>query len=258
MKWQVVAEHKEDMVRNAYRGGRGGHRGSSAPSSPGNLNYITLGKDPASSRKRKLSPIASPPARSSLAAQSTPDRSRGRRGAPPPSDGSPLPRPRKPVPSAAPSSSVYQPQSPTLASSFYQDENSSFVTPAPPRVHPRLAPPSTAPRPSQHMPTSSPAPFWKYADIGSTPLRPPANYDASPSRRGPLPNSSSPPPRAVKSPTQSPSKPAEEAPEEEEDEEQGFDLSKYVTPLHALYLIGCELTVLRVGVSRASGRITRR
>ena len=225
MKWQVVAEHKEEMVRNAYKGGRGGHRGSSAPSSPGNINYITLGKDPASARKRKLSPIPSP----SLAAQSTPD-GRGRRGAPPPSDGSPLPRPRKPVPSAAPSSSIYQPQSPTLASSFYQDENSSFVTPAPPRVHPRLAPPSTAPRPSQHMPTSSPAPFWKYADIGSTPLKPPANFDASPSRRGgALPNSSSPPPRAVKSPSQSPSKPAaEEAPEEEE--EQGFDLAKYVCP----------------------------
>src|SRR5690606_33573604 len=83
---------------------------------------------------------------------------------------------------------------------------------------------------------------WKYADIGSTPLKPPANYDASPSRRGPLPNSSSPPPRAVKSPTQSPSKPAEEGPEEEE--EQGFDLSKYVTSAAGLDLIGCELTIV--------------
>lgn len=244
MKWQVVAEHKEEMIRNAYKGGRGGHRGSSAPSSPGNVNYITLGRDPASARKRKLSPIRSP----SFAAQSTPD-GRGRRGAPPPSDGSPLPRPRKTLPSAAPSSSIYQPQSPTLASSFYQDENSSFVTPAPPRVHPRLAPPSTAPRPSQHMPTSSPAPFWKYADIGSTPLKPPANFDASPSRRGGrLLNSSSPPPRPVKSPSQSPSKPAaaEERPEEDEDEEQGFDLAKYVHPCQSgFYSANVKLTDCR-------------
>ncbi|SPO02698.1 related to forkhead protein [Cephalotrichum gorgonifer] len=225
MKWQIVAEHKEDMVRNAFKGGRGGHRGSSAPSSPSHVNYITLSREPASARKRKLSPIVSPPPRSSLALQSTPDRSRGRRGVPLTSDGSPLPRPRKPVPSAAPSSSIYQPQSPTLASSFFGDENASFVTPAPPRVHPRLAPPSTAPRPSQHMPTSSPAPFWKYADIGSTPLKPPAHFDASPTRRGAaLPNSSSPPARPVKSPIQSPSKPAEEEPEIEE--EQGFDLAR--------------------------------
>ena len=60
MKWQVHVDHREELVRNAYKGGRGGHRGSSAPSSPGNINYITLGRDPASAWKRKLSPIPSP------------------------------------------------------------------------------------------------------------------------------------------------------------------------------------------------------
>ncbi|KAF2101844.1 hypothetical protein NA57DRAFT_73284 [Rhizodiscina lignyota] len=40
------------------------------------------------------------------------------------------------------------------------------------RHKPHLAPPSTAHLPSQHMLFSSPAPFWKYADLGSTPARP--------------------------------------------------------------------------------------
>lgn len=40
------------------------------------------------------------------------------------------------------------------------------------RHKPHLAPPSTAHVPSQHMLFSSPAPFWKYANLGSTPARP--------------------------------------------------------------------------------------
>ncbi|KAL1887753.1 transcription factor [Ceratocystis pirilliformis] len=233
MKWQIVAEAREDMIRSAYRGGRGGHRGSSVPSSPSQLNYITHGpRDMAASRKRRLSPIHSPPSSGLTPAQSTPDRA-GRRRGPLGSavavDGSPLPRPRqrKPVPSSAasyqttpqslsslkeisqqnhqeqptpappqdhslprqnepPASSqqtLIAPRSPTLTSSYLQEDGSSFVTPAPPRVHPRLAPPSTVQRPSQYMPTSSPAPFWKYIDIGSTPLRAMLNFDSSPSRQ---------------------------------------------------------------------------
>ncbi|KOS19255.1 Fork-head transcriptional regulator 2 [Escovopsis weberi] len=161
-------------------------------------------------------------------------------------DGSPLPRPRN---SAAPDSSLsgFQPQSPTLTSSYLQDDGTSFVTPAPPRVHPRLAPPSTAQRPSQHMPTSSPAPFWKYADIGSTPLKPMAPYE-SPSKAAasalPPIQSSSPSSSAGKSPPSSPSRPqrpgqprrAEQACKASEDDEldrerdrgEGFDLMKYV------------------------------
>ncbi|PNH54073.1 hypothetical protein VD0003_g3390 [Verticillium dahliae] len=169
MKWQIVPEAREEMTRTAYRGGRGGHRGSSAPSSPSQLNYITHGPGDVvtgSARKRKLRSIGSPPPSSSLhAVQSTPDRAS--RHLPPMStaltvDGSPLPRPRRSA--AAPASSSYtsvQDQSPTLTSSYLPEDGTSFVTPAPHRVHPRLAPPSTAQRPSQHMPTSSPAPFWR-------------------------------------------------------------------------------------------------
>ncbi|KAK8149131.1 transcription factor [Beauveria asiatica] len=166
MKWQIVSEAREEMVRNAYKVGRGGHRGSSAPSSPNQLNYITqgpkdmAGRDTPTGRKRRASPLTSPVPRSSLRmSQSTPNRSdRPGLNATLTADGSPLPRQRKTM-DAESSFAGYQPQSPTLTSS-YQDDNSAFVTPAPPRIHPRLAPPSTAQRPSQHMPTSSPAPFW--------------------------------------------------------------------------------------------------
>ncbi|KAF4456924.1 hypothetical protein F53441_1048 [Fusarium austroafricanum] len=235
MKWQIVPEAREEMVRNAYRVGRGGHRGSSAPSSPNQLAYITHGprdmasREPPSARRRRGSPPASPqpPGSSLLIPQSTPDRSFSRGATM--IDGSPLPRPRK-TPARDSSFSVYNLQSPTLTSS-YQEDGGSFVTPAPPRMHPKLAPPSTAQRPSQHMPTSSPAPFWKYADIGSTPLKL-GGYDVSPTKAGgSFPPQSSSPPRGDKSPPSSPSRPQKSSPQPivqqaEVEEEQGFDLTK--------------------------------
>ncbi|EJP62625.1 hypothetical protein MY4038_006786 [Beauveria bassiana] len=238
MKWQIVSEAREEMVRNAYKVGRGGHRGSSAPSSPNQLNYITqgpkdmAGRDTPTGRKRRASPLTSPVPRSSLRmSQSTPNRSdRSGLNATLTADGSPLPRQRKTM-DAESSFAGYQPQSPTLTSS-YQDDNSAFVTPAPPRIHPRLAPPSTAQRPSQHMPTSSPAPFWRYAEIGSTPLKPMAAYESPSKTRGPMPPQSSSPPPMGKSPPSSPTRPqlpvqkTVEEPNTAEVEEEGFDLTK--------------------------------
>lgn len=233
MKWQIVPEAREEMIRSAYKGGRGGHRGSSAPSSPSQLNYITHGprdmaaREPGSARKRKASPSSPQPSSALRASQSTPDRARrGSARTAQAANDSPLSRPKK-------SGVGYQPQSPTLTSSYLPEEGTSFVTPAPHRIHPKLAPPSTAQRPSQHMPTSSPAPFWKYADIGSTPLKPPAPFDGSPTKHsgGALVQSSSPPPVPGKSPVASPlRRSASEAKEAlsvaEEEEEQGFDLAK--------------------------------
>lgn len=238
------------MVRNAYKIGRGGHRGSSAPSSPNQINYVTQGprdmanKESPSGRKRRGSPLTSPPLRSSLRiSQSTPHRDPDKstsRNISLTADGSPLPRQKK---ATEPESafSGFQPQSPTITSSYPHEDGASFVTPAPPRVHPKLAPPSTAQRPSQHMPTSSPAPFWKYADIGSTPIRPPATYELSPSKpsRNLVPVQSSSPPHLSKSPLSSPSRPQRPAtisdnPQPEIDEDQGFDLSKYVSQSHLL------------------------
>lgn len=53
-----------------------------------------------------------------------------------------------------------------------------LVTPLVTRHAPRLAPPSTAQVPSQYMNFSSPAPFWKYIDLPSTPAKQP--LDLSP------------------------------------------------------------------------------
>ncbi|KAK4661573.1 transcription factor [Podospora pseudopauciseta] len=209
MKWQLVAENREEMIKQTWRVGRGGHRGASSnPSSPSSaqLNYITSGprdmaaaRDPVSSaRKRKVSPSGSPQPRTVLrtteaAAHSTPVRATRKPLPDEPGkdlDGSPLPRAaRKPAASSALGMVENAPGSPTLTSSYDANEDhlSQFVTPAPPRVHPRLAPPSTAQRPSQHMPTSSPAPFWRYADFGSTPLKAPAGFEVgSPTKGGPV------------------------------------------------------------------------
>jgi forkhead protein FKH len=227
-------------MRMAYRGGRGGHRGSSTPSSPNQLNYITQGpkdmaaRDPASTRKRKASPAGSPPPSSAVSRpHETPDRkpARGLRKLGEEADDSPLPGTRKQVPETLPHHSAHPPQSPTLTSSYPQEEGISFVTPAPHRVHPKLAPPSTAQRPSQHMPTSSPAPFWKYADIGSTPLKPTVPFDASPSKHNDGVLDSSSPHAGTRSPATSPPRPrapdTKEAPNiTDEEDEHGFDLAK--------------------------------
>ncbi len=244
MKWEVVPEHRSEMVRTCWRGGRGGHRGSSVPSSPSQpsqMTYITSGpkdmanKEPGSTRKRKaVSPATSPPPRTSLMqSQVTPDR---RLLATNLHDVSPLPRGNKRLQQSSSFADI--PQSPpALSSSYLPDEGASFVTPAPQRLHPRLAPPSTAQRPSQHMPTSSPAPFWKYIDVNSTPLKAP--YDVSPTKPG-LPNSSSPPPPPGidRSPIVSPTRTSRgntldrvtaiDNIEEDNEEEGEYDLTKYV------------------------------
>jgi hypothetical protein len=49
--------------------------------------------------------------------------------------------------------------------------NQALVTPLVTRHAPRLAPPSTAQMPSQYMNFSSPAPFWKFVDLPSTPAK---------------------------------------------------------------------------------------
>ena len=74
---------------------------------------------------------------------------------------------------------------PILSSSMYAEDgtrtNNALETPLVPRQNLRLAPPSTAHLPSHYMLFSSPAPFWKYADLGSTPAKGPP-LDLSPTK----------------------------------------------------------------------------
>lgn len=294
MKWQIAAEYREEYRKKQTRKG---HTLSSAPTSPATKEPPSSAArgtngsklDPSFSATAKKSPPVSSPGFSSFPVAPveayTPERgSRVGRGV-----GSDHPlrhmNPRdydEPSPLPARnhnnnSSVTTQVQNssnklaraygmsdnitgspPVLSSSYYNEEPSSMITPAPQRQQPRLPPPSTAQIPSKFMPMSSPAQFWKFADIGSTPARPPP--DMSPLKGeiedriiGRFPSSSPPPPNMA-----SPSKPGapnglgpgrtlppiktepdamganvshvREKPEENEEDESGFDLARYVLP----------------------------
>lgn len=141
-----------------------------------------------------------------------------------PGDGSPLRRRRGLSGNAS--------GSPVLSSSFAPEEGSALLTPAPVRKHPHLAPPSTAQRPSQHMPTSSPAPFWRFADLGNTPSVIKAagggGYDVSPLRGlgGDVPQSSSPAPRRTRDSVSQEAGQVKGEEEESEGDEPAFDLTR--------------------------------
>ena len=292
MKWQIAAEYREEYRKKQTRKGTQ----SSAPSSPATKEPPSSARgthiaslDTSFSATAKKSPPVSSPGFSSFPVAPveayTPERgSRAGRGL-----GSDHPlrhmNPRdydepSPLPSRTQNSgSSSQAQKnraygmsdnvagspPVLSSSYYDDAPSSMITPAPQRQQPRLPPPSTAQIPSKFMPMSSPAQFWKFADIGSTPARPVP--DMSPLKGEPddriiggFPSSSPPPPNLA-----SPSKPGtsngigssrtlpplqsdngetnggrkEDRMEEEEEEEGdgggGFDLARYVfASLHPL------------------------
>ncbi|KAJ5386638.1 transcriptional regulator family: Forkhead [Penicillium cosmopolitanum] len=240
MKWQIAAEHREEYRKKQMR--KGGPQ-SSAPSSPATKEPPSSARgthvsklDTSFSATAKKSPPVSSPGFSSFPVAPveayTPERgSRAGRGV-----GSDHPlrhmNPRdydepSPLParnrSTVNSSQVQNSSNnlsrayglsdnaagspPVLSSSYYDDGPSSMITPAPQRQQPRLPPPSTAQIPSKFMPMSSPAQFWKFADIGSTPARPVP--DMSPLKGEPedriiggFPSSSPPPPNLV-----SPSKP---------------------------------------------------
>lgn len=241
MKWCITADSRDEMIRGCAKGGRGGHRGSSIPNSPANFGDLRVAKDngaPSSGPRRKRSPRSGSPGFPSTAPQLTPDRKTqlSRSLDDTPGDGSPLPPLRRSRNNYGLTDNLSG-SPPPLSSSYMQEESNSFVTPAPHRVHPRLAPPSTAQRPSQVMPTSSPAPFWKYADIGNTPMRGSA-FESSPIKGGGsshlVPPSSSPPPPIRRTSAGSPSRSAArikpEIPQMDdiEEEDKGFDLTMYV------------------------------
>jgi hypothetical protein len=246
--WGFVPENRDNMVADAF-GGKASRKsprrrdGSATPNSPGQKNGRTVhgpgDKDGGSpSRKLKRSPRSRSPVLNAFppkGPQFTPDRGmqlpKVNDGLP--GDGSPLPRHRRAANNVfGLSDNVVG--SPVLSSSFAPEDGTALLTPAPVRKHPHLAPPSTAQRPSQHMPTSSPAPFWRYAELGNTPLR--GYFDMSPLKdmggAGSIPQSSSPPPRRGSggSPSRNSGEIKREMPEVEDgiDEEPAFDLTRFV------------------------------
>jgi hypothetical protein len=227
MKWQIAAEYREEYWKKQLRKGT---TQSSAPSSPATKEPVSRSANNHSENvfNGKKSPAVSSPGFSSFPVAPveayTPERgSRVARGVDHPlrntnvrdyEEPSPLPT-RSATKNHGAGSALTRAYGlsdnvvnspPVLSSSYYDDGPSSMITPAPQRQQPRLPPPSTAQVPSKFMPMSSPAQFWKFADIGSTPARPVP--DMSPLKGevgdgiGNFPSSSPPPPNLV-----SPSKP---------------------------------------------------
>ncbi|EAS32703.2 forkhead box protein C2 [Coccidioides immitis RS] len=184
MKWQIVPEYREEYWKKAHKGMQ-----SSAPSSPigkdspsfqkanGQGSFEKRMENPQSTTKPRQTGSPAYHTFSVAPVEAyTPDRgSRAGRSldAHNPAE-TPMPsRPRNGEGSRAYGLSDNVAGSPpALSSSYYDDAASSMITPAPLRQQPRLAPPSTAQIPSKFMPMSSPAQFWKFADIGSTPAKP--------------------------------------------------------------------------------------
>ncbi|WEW55240.1 transcription factor [Emydomyces testavorans] len=266
MKWQIVPEYREEYWKKAHRGTQ-----SSAPSSP-------IGKDSPSFQKingqggfekrpensqatTKASQTASPGYHSFSVAPVeayTPDR--GSRAGRALDNNNPAESPMPTRPRNAEGTRAYglsdnvAGSPPVLSSSYYDDAASSMITPAPLRQQPRLAPPSTAQIPSKFMPMSSPAQFWKFADIGSTPAKPtdisplkPGGGDSSRWDGGSAIASSSPPPPNLGSPSKTGGPPGVrgtfgngsekrrwEDDEDEGNEAEGFDLARQFTEASSL------------------------
>ncbi|KAI9862757.1 MAG: transcription factor [Trichoglossum hirsutum] len=240
MKWQIVPEFKEEFTKRIKKPSAKGANRSSAPNSPAakdqpsvlpvvgqmgfNMDIDGVHDLAEPSDRLKYSPRSTtPPPLSSYPVSArvawTPDR--GSRqplrvggglndedGPDSPQDDSPLPATRSnPMVGSYGMSETAQGSPPTLSSSAYLEDGNSLTTPAPRKHAPRLAPPSTQQLPSKFMPTSSPAPFWKYLEYGqNTPARPMPDLSPFKSAGGSAPQSSSPPAPVGRKNSASPSK----------------------------------------------------
>lgn len=240
MKWQIVPEHRHEFSNRGPRNNKGGARGSSAPTSP--------------AARETARTFAGPNIQTGVANQShdaaisTEQLKQSPRSTTPPLSSYPVAAKEAYTPERGSRNAIYgfsdaaaAGSPPTLSSSAYYDEGQSLITPAPRRQNPKLAPPSTAHLPSTYMPTSSPAPFWRFADDTSTPAR--LLPDLSPLKTGGTAamaelQSSSPPPVTSGSPTKPRNGPFSRpeisqlymgnglAAHEEEDDSEGIDLAR--------------------------------
>ncbi|KAF8543912.1 fork head domain-containing protein [Trichophaea hybrida] len=221
MKWELLPEHREEYIKKLRKPSKDGRQRSSQPGSPSSprgapkvlqpqpsrpiaslddVPDLSIAKLPSmgGSPQRSVTPPPMPSYRVQPLEAYTPDRGSrlpALRSADKTLSDTPVPPNRNnvgPLQGNLGSTTTGGDlgQSPTQPSPYGDDNNPamSAVTPAPQRQHPRLAPPSTGQLPSSYLPTSSPAPFWKYVQFGSTPAKP---NDFSPLKDL---HSSSPPP----------------------------------------------------------------
>ena len=179
MKWILAPEHRDTTLALAERNvSKGGGRVSSTPGTPAGVAK-SGGFLPPPTNDKKPSPIdrSTPPLSSYPPAQQesyTPTRgpqmpiygpTQG--GLPVLSDEtSPMPRRRTNGHLTAVDSS------PTLTSGAWAHDAPMMRTPAPRPYNLNMPQPNTVKLPTSHLADSSPAPFWRFDNIGSTPARP--------------------------------------------------------------------------------------
>ena len=217
-KWFITADRIEEFRRNGFKTtSRGGARRVSNPNSPAPKNPPSPRKTPPEDPNTHPSFKTSPPTANTPNLHAYPPAAHESytptRGPHPTtsalphfsSDASPMPTRSTYLTHAAGTS-----HEPTLAASstYYDDQHPAYAlyTPAPQRREPKLIPPSTVKLPSQYLPQSSPAPFWKQQGFGSTPARFPESSPLKGTAFVALAphlqqESSSPPPAVMGSPT---------------------------------------------------------
>lgn len=242
MKWALDPKHRDTTLAQANKNAsKGGGRVSSAPNSPAGGPVSSSGFLPtAPNGQLKSSPTSRTPPLSSYppTQQESFTPTRGpQMPAYAPTQGSlpvlsdetsPIPRRRTNGQLAAADSS------PTLTSGAWAHD-APMRTPAPRPHNLNVPQPNTAKLPTSHMADSSPAPFWRFDAIGSTPARP--WPDLSPMKAngtsgGPALPSSSPPPVAngAESPTRKARAPmfggSQHGASRGEDDDGGIDITR--------------------------------
>lgn len=206
MKWQIVEEHRpEFMKKNIHHPRKApGRNTSSAPNSPFKerpsssafdrsfldnkpldnpfSRYTQGGTRPTAPGAMSPPPQSSSPPNVSYKREqaTTPERASNHyRGGLPSSPVnfmhgiSPFPEIRRPQLNGLNEAGAAR--TPAALAFHSGDFDGALATPLIGKHIPRLAPPSTAQLPSQYMPFSSPAPFWKFTDMNSSPAKPMAS-----------------------------------------------------------------------------------
>ena len=212
MKWILVPEHRETTLALATKNAsKGGGRVSSTPGTPAGGSK-SGGFLPPPANGKKTSPIDrnTPPLSSYPPAQQesyTPTRGPQMPIYGPTQGGLPvLSDESSPMPRRRPNRHLTaMDSSPTLTSGAWAHDGPMMRTPAPRPYNLNMPQPNTVKLPTSHLADSSPAPFWRFENIGSTPA--PFWPDISPVKNGTgdgtAMQSSSPPPVAngAESPT---------------------------------------------------------
>ncbi|KAJ6259442.1 hypothetical protein Dda_5079 [Drechslerella dactyloides] len=190
MKWQIAPDHLEEYTKKVQKNTSGKPNKAPSPHASSPVNVPPTGSTPANSNFRSSVAVPKPGSASKPQRSVTP---------PPPHIGlgPSLVTPKEAFTPDRGSrvsmkSKMNENEDETLAVGSTQDApmspSGAAITPAPQKHNPHLAPPSISQLPSSYLPTSSPAPFWKYLNFLT-----PGRADHSSPIKSPHLRSSSPP-----------------------------------------------------------------